>query len=586
MIFIQLLFWALTFSGSALAWQSFLVKESVSVIPRGWTTSSRAPPDHLLRLQIGLRQADPTSLYDALANISDPRHVQYGQHLEKEQVEALVRPHPDASESIEAWLSHHGIPAGSVSRNGAGDWLSIEVPVHKAEHMLDAEYRIFEHEDGSSIVRCSSWSLPADLYEHVEFIQPTTMFARLKPQRSFVHSVSPGIVLANPIDCSHYVTPDCIKELYGIGSYRPNSSAPNHLGIAGYLESYANVNDTTFFYQEFAPKAFADDFTFSVELINNGFNDQSEMAASLEGNLDVQYGGSLSFPIPNTYYSTGGSPPFNPSSGTPQNTNEPYAEFLSYILNKSNSELPTVLSTSYGDEEQTVPYSYAVSVCNLFAQLGARGVSVLFSSGDGGVGDGKGPGQDSLTCISIDGNYTPMFLPFFPATCPYVTAVGATSGVPETAASFSGGGFSNYFSRPYWQEGAVNAYTPQIPSSYSGFYNASGRAYPDVSAQGDNFIIRQSGNLTTGFGTSCSAPTLSSIIALLNDFLMARGKAPLGFLNPWLYIIGSTGFNDIVTGTNPGCGKNGFSAAVGWDPITGVGTPNVTRLMSLLSLSL
>lgn len=480
----------------------------------------------------------------------------------------------------------HEIPEASIRRNGAGDWITIQLPIEMAEAMLDTEYQVFEHEDGSSMVRCTSWSLPADLHEHVEFIQPTTIFARPTPHRSFVHSVAPGVTLANPTNCSEFVTPDCLKQLYGVGSYRANATAPNRLGIAGYLDSYANTNDTTYFYDQFVPRAYEADFTFSVELINGGANNQFELAASLEGNLDVQYGGAMSFPIPNTYYSTGGSPPFDPSSNTPQNTNEPYAEFLSYVLNKTNAELPTVLSTSYGDEEQTVPYSYATRICDLFAQLGARGVSVLFSSGDGGVGDGDGPGEDSQNCISNDGNSTPMFLPVFPATCPFVTAVGATAGVPEVSASFSGGGFSNYFSRPYWQDGAVNAYAPQIPTSYAALYNASGRAYPDVSAQGSNFIIRQSGNLTTGYGTSCAAPTLSGLVALLNDFLISRGKSPLGFLNPWLYIVGSIGFNDIASGNNPGCGTNGFSAVDGWDPVTGVGTPNVTRLMSLLSLSL
>lgn len=41
---------------------------------------------------------------------------------------------------------------------------------------------------------------------------------------------------------------------------------------------------------------------------------------------------------------------------------------------------PQVVSTSYEDDEQTVPKDYAVRVCNMFAELGARGVSVSFSS--------------------------------------------------------------------------------------------------------------------------------------------------------------------------------------------------------------
>jgi len=68
-------------------------------------------------------------------------------------------------------------------------------------------------------------------------------------------------------------------------------------------------------------------------------------------------------------------------------SNEPYLTWQQYVLAQSDSDIPQAISTSYDDDEQTVPLSYATSVCNGFAQLGARGVSVLFASGDGGVGD-------------------------------------------------------------------------------------------------------------------------------------------------------------------------------------------------------
>lgn len=133
-----------------------------------------------------------------------------------------------------------------------------------------------------------------------------------------------------------------------------------------------------------------------------------------------------------------------------------------------------------------VPNSYAVRVCKEFALLGkpyfysginglfmclscagSRGVSIIFSSGDGGVGDGNSnPATDQ--CLSNDGTNKTIFLPQFPASCPLcvvpitvshlqisshrpycvgsVTTVGGTQGVPEVAAPYSGGGFSNYVS--------------------------------------------------------------------------------------------------------------------------------------------
>jgi tripeptidyl-peptidase-1 len=61
---------------------------------------------------------------------------------------------------------------------------------------------------------------------------------------------------------------------------------------------------------------------------------------------------------------------------------------------------------------------------------------------------------------------------------------------------------------------------------------------------------------------------VAGIIALLNDYLLSRGKKPLGFLNPWLYGLGTVGMNDIKSGSNPGCGTEGFSAITGWDSVS------------------
>jgi len=195
-----------------------------------------------------------------------------------------------------------------------------------------------------------------------------------------------------------------------------------------------------------------------------------------EANLDIQYTVSATYPIPNKYFSTGGRPPFinDPSNPVNVSTNEPYLDFLTYLLNEAS--IPQTLTTSYGDEEQSVPEGYARTVCNLFAQLGARGTSVLFSSGDSGPGG---------SCVSIDGQNRTMFQPIFPASCPWVTSVGGTYRVlPERAVSFSSGGFSNYFSRPAYQDAAVSSYLAAHGEQWAPYYNASGRGMPDVSAQG------------------------------------------------------------------------------------------------------
>ena len=166
-----------------------------------------------------------------------------------------------------------------------------------------------------------------------------------------------------------------------------------------------------------------------------------------------------------------------------------------------------------------------------------------------------------------------------------MTSVGATalasSSGGETAASFSSGGFSNYFAMPSYQESAVQSYlsSPSISSLDSKMYNASGRGFPDVAAIGTGIEFILNGNSMTADGTSGSTPIFASVVALVNDALIAAGKSPLGFLNPFLYA-NPHAFNDITSGSNPGCNTSGFEAGKGWDPVTGLGTPNFAALQA------
>lgn len=115
-----------------------------------------------------------------------------------------------------------------------------------------------------------------------------------------------------------------------------------------------------------------------------------------------------------------------------------------------------------------------------------------------------------------------------------VTSVGATDGVsPETVAGFSSGGFSNLFGVPDFQKDAVQGYVNQLgepntympPSSltgqrvggtYSGSFNAGGRGFPDVAAQGTKIATVNKGQFGQTGGTSASAPIFASAIAFLS----------------------------------------------------------------------
>ena len=190
--------------------------------------------------------------------------------------------------------------------------------------------------------------------------------------------------------------------------------------------------------------------------------------------------------------------------------------------------------------------------------LGARGVSLLFASGDGGA---RGRLDDPTIC----NNNT--FLALFPASCPYGTAVGGTTGInPEIAAPLSGGGFSSIFPRPSYQDYAIPPFLNSLPPNFPGIFNRSGRGLPDISTQAVNFTYILGGNISELSGTSFASPTFASIIILINDRLIAAGKPVLGFLNPWIYSSAFKTFTDITEGKNTGfvCPSNTVSYNMEW----------------------
>lgn len=556
--------------------------------------------DHTITLQIALKNARlEQTIDDLLDRMSDHFHPRFRPHLDDVEVAKLSQPEDETIQTVSAWLKGHGFKSSEMKWTPHQDWIRLEkVPLKKVEHMLDTTYSVYQHQDGEHIIRTDHYSLPKHLHRHIDLIQPTTMFGRLRRHRSQVKnfeklSSSKTKALLDPQipnTCSdpYSVTNDCLRQLYKTEGYQVEVPTSNMIGVTGYLGEVANYQDAQLFLK--SQRMDQVGATFPIVTISGGQDtqqldqDQIDKQTGLEANLDIQTTLGITLPTSNIFWSTGGSPPFTPDLATPYNTNEPYLDWLSYILGQPQARIPKVITTSYGDDEQTVPMSYARRVCLGFAALGARGVSVIFSSGDFGVGN-------SGFCYANSGQQPQAFLPTFPATCPYVTSVGATENFfPEVAVSMdgpggfnSGGGFSNYFPTPNYQKRDVDRYLRFLgPTTYQGLYNRTGRGFPDVSAQGAKYVIAWQSTFLTVGGTSASAPTFASIIALLNDYSISLGGPSLGYLNPWLYRDGYRGLNDIISGSSSGCNTTGFSAIRGWDPVTGLGTPNFVKLQQLV----
>ncbi|KAH9037083.1 subtilisin-like protein [Lactarius pseudohatsudake] len=503
-------------------WGPMHIKHSWSAVPDDWVSLGHPPPGTTIDLYIALKSHRENALRDTLYQVSEPSHPRYGAHLTNEQLAELIAPHPETLELVNSWLVHQGIPPSSISMTHGGDTLTLkDVPITQANALLNATYQLYRHvEHGGTIVRTVGYALPVGLHRHVVTVAPTTSFFS-PPPRTQWHA---------PLNGSDGEAARVVRAASGELAMKLSNRAkvsslePSPTDLKAFMRKYRSDGKKA---------------TFTVMRVNNGGYDPKRPA--VEANLDLQYAMAMAYPTPHIFYSTG--------QGR-SNTDDWFISFLGYFLRQQNG--PKTISTSYCVNEKSSSLEYSIYVCDLFGRLGLLGVSVLYATCDDGVGK---------DCTLSDG--TVRFKPKFPATCPYVTAVGGTTDYnPEVGAVISGGGFSDYFKIPDYQRQAVPGFFHILGD------NATGRGIPDISAQAMGFNIFVGGKKQMVHGTSGSAPVVAGIIALINDYRISNNRPVLGFLNPWLYGPAARSLFDVTSGTNPGCNTDGFSAVPGWDPVS------------------
>ncbi len=241
---------------------------------------------------------------------------------------------------------------------------------------------------------------------------------------------------------------------------------------------------------------------------------------------------------------------------------------------------PAVISISWGGPEASATKSFQNEFDQALQSAAALGITVTVASGDNGAAD-EGPNEwDNKTHAD------------FPASSPNVLACGAThikvSGNHIAAESVwnqreadtqddsfgsSGGGISGFFPVPTYQA-KLN-----LPKDIS--TGNTGRGVPDVSGDGDpasGYLVRVDGQEFPIGGTSAVAPLWAGLIALVNQKLGHRA----GFINPLLYA-NPAALRDIIVGDNKvGTPNIGYQAAKGWDPCTGLGSPNGMEVLRVL----
>ncbi|KAJ6474812.1 family S53 protease-like protein [Mycena sanguinolenta] len=543
-----------------------VVHESLAASPSSFVHKGAAAPDDMLTLRLALAPNNLTGLQAKMASISDPSSSEYRKWLTGDEVKDFVKPSAATSSALNNFVFENGLNATIISPHE--DWMAITLPVSAANDLFDTQFQVYSHPSMSdTMTRTLSVSLPQELVGHVQAIHPTTSFARPRGRQASATRQSQQRKRAISRSCNTHlgsgaITPACLQAIYGIPA-DPATQSDNVLMVTAYVGQAAVKSDLKQFIQLMRPDLDPEAETFTVVSLDGGDKVLSAGDDSGEANLDIQYTAGLATGVPLQFLSVGGE------------------DFATALLDTTTFidglvDPPTVISTSYSENEDVFGTTMASKICNGYLALGARGISVLFSSGDGGV---RGGHDDLTECNSTT------FVPTFPNSCPWVTSVGATAGFgPETATNLTGGGFSNYFPIPSYQSDAVSGFLEQLPTDFPGVFNSNGRGYPDVSLQGLSFDIVIDGESTAESGTSASTPSFASIISLINDRLIAANQPSLGFLNPLLYASASTAFTDITSGHNSGfvcpASSVAFDAAVGWDPLTGSGTPIFDALLA------
>ncbi|KAK4048278.1 hypothetical protein OIO90_005897 [Microbotryomycetes sp. JL221] len=619
------------------------VVEKRSTYPSSWRRLNDQPsPDMIIPLKFGLTQQNLDRLDEVLESIAHPDSVTYGKHWTKDQVRDFFAASDESTRAVRSWLIEEGLEEVELSHSKT--WLTVKVPLSKAEQLLAAKYHSFEHESGEQRIACDSYSVPAHIRQHIELVTPTLHFDRpegvarpshgLNKRSTPKPTVAQGVAKAigqpgsgtepklapgglrkayqdkkhNLKNCSAVTTLDCLRAQYNY-YYTPKAADKNTFGIVEYTPQAYVPSDLDLFFANYSPSLVGSrPVLYSID---NGVVQQEQKGFDFNGesNLDLEYAMGLVGPEQKVgLYQVGdevqGASFNNLLDGidgaycTTEGGDDPTQDGI-YPANVNCGVAPQsyVISTSYGYNEADLTPAYEQRQCREYAKLGMMGVTFVYSSGDYGVAGNSG------NCINAaDGSFSPngtVFNPAFPSTCPYVTSVGATQiqpgknvNAPEEACQtviYSGGGFSNVFPLPSYQSSQVKDYFKKHNPGYSAAqYNNSQttRGYPDISANGANYIVAIDGDFALVYGTSASAPVVGSMLSSINDARLASGKGPIGFINPALYSKSfKNAYNDIKLGGNQGCGTPGFQAVDGWDPVTGLGTPKFDKLLkAFLSL--
>ena len=592
--------------------QMTILQGNIHPLARLQFDQGRVSPDmqvHGVSLVFKLSASQQAALEQLLAEQRDPASPNYHQWLTPEQYAARFGMSQDDLDKVTSWLQSQGFTGILVSRNH--NEISFDGSVAQIESAFRTQMHHYLVNGEMHFANSTAPAIPA------AFADVALALRRLNDFRPHPRARRPVADFTSAVSGNHFISPRDFATIYDLPANFDGTGVT--IVVAGQTQlgtTPTDVSDATAFRSASGLPANPPHL-----VLMPGSGNSTLLTSDVdEANLDVEWSGGVAKGATILYEYVGNAANFHV-----------FDAWQDAVLNNRGS----IVSVSYGACEADFGSPTGIAATRQVAQqANAQGQTLTGPSGDDGAADCDGgaptPVSVATRGLSVD----------VPAAIPEVTGVGGTEFngdasststttywlgatgsdtissarqyIPEMAwndspvtgtgtvlssdLSATGGGASTLFSKPSWQTG------PGVPAD-------NARHVPDVSLAGsanhDGFLVCSQGFCTSGFrnsagaldvfgGTSVGAQTFAGILAILNQATHSNG---LGNVNPTLYALAANSntanaFHDVTSGNNivpctagtPNCPSSGalqfgYSAGVGYDQATGLGSVDVNKLV-------
>jgi len=595
-----------------------------------WTLIEDAPLKATQTIILALKEANMDKLEQLFNEIHDPKHPSWLQHLTQREIHDMTALPVKYTDDIQSWLKDGGVPQNSIQYGLASGAIQFTASVKVINKLFNTTMAIFEHKQNKNraLAHIGDAHLPDHFSGMIEFadglhylpiqnkrhiqILEIDDIAELSSEDSTNNrdSNSANENINAAASSRRLLQSGSFSPIYPVNSLYSWYNADNN---AGYTKTNSTIrpnithNVVQFYTSDGNGGTVQNSYSPADLAIYSRLWSNSQSTSTLVVDYNVGGPNDASNPTSEPSLDIQSITAWNPrASAYHENQEQPSNQMFAWSTNfLARSTLPQIASISYGIAEviyitggtarvDGIPATTYLDRTNQqFMKIGLRGTTILASSGD----DGANSEQNTQCNYASSYEYSQYgLLADFPASSPYVTAVGGTAindgnaahysstmaggalmcnnfdttkfssyglNTPATARSYrcfqsagtvsrasqaetvcsldncgitSGGGFSRQFAMPSWQSSVVNAYVNRGASGMpSGKYDPTMRATPDVSMYGSAFPVIVGRTFGQASGTSLSSPLFASVISQLNTVTIAALNRTIGFANPLLY---------------------------------------------------